>query len=305
MVNLSDKIRQFQSNLRTQSSAETGRFQSKATIIAISSQKGGVGKTTTSVNLALALANFHNQKTLLIDLDPQGHVEKSIAAEIPEGVDYLPLSSIFLNRKTNLLDGIIKTTISNLHITPGDKSLYDTEGMLTSRLGREFILNNSLKDIKSQYDIIIIDCPPNLGNLTINALCCADHVLIPCEMSVLGFEGVSDLIETVEQINQSLNHNLKILGVAFTRVDRRNHAINKLIIENISKMFKGKIFATQLMINTDLNKAQLYGRSIFDFAPTSTGAKNYKSLADEVFGKLFPKLKGKIRTVKAKYKANH
>lgn len=298
MAIISDKLRMIQKQIGAYSSAHSGRHSSRAQVIAISSQKGGVGKTTTAVNLAAALAKYHKLSTLLIDLDPQGHVEKSLSATILDGIDYLPMSSILLNRKTNLLEGVIKTSDPLLHITPGDKSLYETEGMLTGRLAREYILSNALSEARTRYDLILIDCPPNLGNLTVNALCAADHVMIPCEMSVLGFEGVSDLLETIDIIHQSLNQNLKVLGVVFTRVDRRNVEINKLIEDNIGKMFKGRLFTSKLHINTDLNKAQLKGESIFDFAPSSSGAKNYRNLADEVVGKIARKRQ--VRPVRSK-----
>jgi len=262
----------------------------KAKIIAVCSQKGGVGKTTTAVNLSSALVKFYKKKVLITDLDPQGHVEKSLNSIIEEGIDYKPLSDIFLTKHAQILDGVIKTKNENLHITPGDKTLYETEGQISAKLGREFILTHAYQVAKTHYDYIIIDCPPNLGNLTINALSSADYVLVPCEMSVLAFEGVSDLLETVETINQHINKRLKILGVLFTRVDKRNLSMNKLVEENMRKLFKGKIFKSQVYINTDINKSQFEGASIFDFAPRSTGAINYKSLADEVMEKVAGKI---------------
>ncbi|MBF0105819.1 MAG: ParA family protein [Deltaproteobacteria bacterium] len=258
----------------------------KAKILAVCSQKGGVGKTTTAVNLSSALVKFYNKKVLVTDLDPQGHVEKSLSALIEEGVDYKPLSDILLARHGQILDGVVKTKHENLHITPGDKTLYETEGQLASKIGRELILFNSFEAAKTHYDYIIIDCPPNLGNLTVNALCAADYVVIPCEMSVLAFEGVSDLLETVATINQRLNKKLKILGVLFTRVDGRNISMNSLVEDNMRKMFKGKIFKSQVAVNTDLNKSQLEGEPIFDYAPHSTGAANYKTLAGEIINRV-------------------
>lgn len=254
----------------------------KAKVIAVCSQKGGVGKTTTAVNLSSALVKFYHKKVLVTDLDPQGHVEKSLNALIDEGIDYTPISDILMAKHGQILDGIVKTKKENLHITPGDKTLYETEGQISSKLGREFILINSFEVAKTHYDYIIIDCPPNLGNLTVNALCAADYVVIPCEMSVLAFEGVSDLLETVATINHRINKRLKILGVLFTRVDGRNVAMNKLVEENMRKMFKGKVFKSQVAVNTDLNKSQLEGEPIFDYAPNSSGANNYESLAGEI-----------------------
>ncbi|OVE82289.1 hypothetical protein BVY03_01290 [bacterium K02(2017)] len=262
------------------------RGNKKAKIIAVCSQKGGVGKTTTAVNLSSALATFYDSKVLVTDLDPQGHIEKSLNSTIEEGIDYAPLSEILMAKNGQIIDGIVKTSNENLHLTPGDKNLYETEGQLANKLGREFILINSFELAKTHYDYIIIDCPPSLGNLTVNALCAADYVIIPCEMSVLGFEGVTDLLETVATINQRLNKKLKILGVLFTRVDKRNMAMNKLVAENMHKLFKGKVFKSQVYINTDLNKSQFEGESIFEFSPRSSGAKNYKGLAEEIVNRV-------------------
>ncbi len=281
---LTDKIKEL-------ISAEVSHFEKekgdkKSITIAICSQKGGVGKTTTAVNLGAALTQFHEKKVLVVDLDPQGHVEKSLGSVIPEGMEYTPLSSTLTTKKGNILSSIVQTKIDALHITPGDHSLYETEGAIAGKIGREFILAQSLKTVKTQYDFILLDCPPNLGNLTINALCAADFALIPCEMSVLAFEGVTDLLNTVETVNERLNKTLKILGVLFTRVDGRNLTMNQLIEENIKNYFKGHIFKTRVTVNTDLNKAQLEGLPIFKFAPSSTGACNYESLADEITKKV-------------------
>ncbi len=125
-----------------------------------------------------------------------------------------------------------------------------------------------------------------MGTLTINALCAADYVVIPCEMSVLAFEGVTDLLETLETVNERMNRALKILGVVFTRVDGRNVTMNQLVEENLKNFFGGNIFKTRIGVNTDLNKAQLEGRPVMDFAPSSTGSINYQALADEVIKKI-------------------
>jgi len=277
------------------------RGKRKAKIIAICSQKGGVGKTTTAVNLSSALVKFHDKKVLVTDMDPQGHVEKSLASMIEEGIDYTPLSEILMAKRGEMLEGIVKTNYENLHITPGDRTLYETEGQLASKLGREFILTNSLEIAKTHYDYIVIDCPPNLGNLTINALCSADYVVIPCEMSVLAFEGVSDLLETLETISHRLNKGLKILGVLFTRVDGRNIQMNELVEENMHQYFKGKIFKNKIAVNTDLNKAQLEGEPVFDYAPSSTGSTNYKALSNEIVKKLGGKRKSKSKSLASRY----
>lgn len=287
MASLTEKIKEMigQELTAVKSGKRIGR-QKTARVIAICSQKGGVGKTTTAVNLAAALARFHHKKVLVTDLDPQGHVEKSLASVVVEGVDYTPLSQVLVAKKSEILDSVVSTQDGRMHITPGDKSLYDTEGQLTTKIGREFILNNGLDQARSHYDFIIIDCPPNLGNLTINALCAADYVLVPCEMSVLAFEGVTDLLETVGVVTERLNRKLEILGVLFTRVDARNVTMNSLVQDNMKKQFRGKIFRSQISVNTDLNKAQLKGVPVFDFAPSSSGSENYRALSVELMGRL-------------------
>lgn len=282
---LTDKIKELIS-VDSSSILSHSSGNKKACVISICSQKGGVGKTTTAVNLGSALAKFHNKKVLVCDLDPQGHVEKALGSMIPEGVEYSPLSAILTAKKGNILDGVVQTEIAKLSITPGDKHLYETESILATKIGKEFILQDALKTARTLYDFILFDCPPNLGNLTLNGLVASDYCLVPCEMSVLAFEGVNDLIETLETVNERLNKRLKLLGVVMTRVDVRNHAMNRVIEENLVNYFKGKILRTQIHINTALNKAQLEGKPIFDYAPSASGSLNYQGLAEEVLKKI-------------------
>lgn len=282
---LTDKIKELIS-VDASSVLSTSGGNKKACAISICSQKGGVGKTTTAVNLGSALAKFHNKKVLVCDLDPQGHVEKAIGSMIPEGVEYSPLSAILTTKRGNILDGVVQTEMEKLSITPGDKHLYETESILATKIGKEFILQDSIKIARTLYDFILFDCPPNLGNLTLNALVASDYCLVPCEMSVLAFEGVNDLIETLETVNERLNKRLKLLGVMMTRVDVRNQAMNRVIEENLRNYFKGKILGTQIHINTALNKAQLEGKPIFDFAPSSSGSADYQALSNEVLKKI-------------------
>ena len=283
---LTEKIKELISTDALQMADKLTKGEKKAKVIAICSQKGGVGKTTTAVNLASALSQLHHKKVLIVDLDPQGHVEKSLGSLIPDGMEYTPMSATLLAKKGNIIDSVIQTELELLSITPGDRALYETEGALASKIGREFILATALKVARTRFDFIILDCPPNLGNLTINALCAAEYLVIPCEMSVLAFEGVTDLLDTLETVNERLNKNLKVLGVVFTRVDGRNITMNDLVEENLKNYFQGNIFKARIAVNTDLNKAQLDGRSIFDFAPSSSGAQNYSTLANEVLKRI-------------------
>lgn len=257
-----------------------------AHILSICSQKGGVGKTTTAVNLGSALTYFHRKKVLVIDLDPQGHVEKALGSLISDGIEYTPLSKVLEAKKGNVMDAIVKTEIENFHLTPGDRELIQTETVIASRIGKEFVLRSALETARTHYDFILFDCPPSLGNLTLNALVASDYALVPCEMSVLAFEGASDLLETLREITEKLNQKLGILGVLFTRVDGRNVTMNELIIENMRKFFDGKILKTRVTVNTALNKAQLDGRPVFHYSPSSSGSLNYQSLAAEVLQRI-------------------
>lgn len=281
-MSITDKLRELVS-------LDTPKYEAgtkKAKLIAVCSQKGGVGKTTTAVNLGTSFASFHNKKVLVVDLDPQGHVEKSLSALVQNGLAYNPLSKVLMEKHGDLLDAAIKTELENFHLTAGDKELVGTESAIGTRIGREFILRESLATARTHYDFIFFDCPPSLGNLTMNALVAADYAILPCEMSVLAFEGVSDVLETFREINVRLNEKLKLLGVLFTRVDGRNTTMNDLIIENMKKFVAEKLFRTQIAVNTAINKSQLEGRPIFHFAPASTGSENYRALAAEVLQRI-------------------
>jgi chromosome partitioning protein len=283
---LTDKIKELLTLETNQVLSKYEMGKKRAVVISICSQKGGVGKTTTTVNLGTALTKFHGKKVLVLDLDPQGHVEKSLGALIPEGVEYSPMSTILSNKKGNVMDGVISSELDNFFLTPGDKTLYETESLLATKIGKEFILNDAMKSARSQFDFILIDCPPNLGNLTLNALVASNFCIVPCEMSVLAFEGVNDLVETLETVNERLNKHLRILGVLFTRVDGRNISMNQVVEGNIQSCFHGKVFKNQIAINTALNKAQFEGLPVFDCHPASSGAQNYKDLAAEMLKKL-------------------
>jgi chromosome partitioning protein len=283
---LTDKIKQLLTLETHEAMGDLSKGKKHAQVVSICSQKGGVGKTTTAVSLSTALAKFHGKRVLVMDLDPQGHVERSLGALIPEGMEYSPMSTILSTKKGNVMEGVIPTELENFFLTPGDKTLYETESLLATKIGKEFILSDAVATAKSHFDFIIIDCPPNLGNLTLNALVASDYCLVPCEMSVLAFEGVNDLVETLETVNERLNKRLRILGVLLTRVDGRNINMNQVIEANIRNFFHNKVFSTQIAINTALNKAQLEGLPVFQNYGSSTGSQNYQTLAEEFLKKL-------------------
>lgn len=283
---LTDKIKELLTVEGKAVLAQPNSTKHDATVISICSQKGGVGKTTTAVNLGTALAHFHQKKVLVVDVDPQGHVEKALGSLIPDGVEYSPLSTILTAKKGNIMEGVVPTELENFYLTPGDKTLNETESLLATKIGKEYILREAIKEAIHHFDVILFDCPPNLGNLTLNALVSSHYCLVPCEMSVLAFEGVNDLVETLETVNERLNPQLRILGVLFTRVDGRNVKMNEVIENNIRNFFHGKVLNSRIAINTDLNKAQLEGFPVFDRHRNSSGSLNYQSLAEEVIKKL-------------------
>lgn len=257
----------------------------RATVIAVSNQKGGVGKTTTAVNLGAALALFHRQKVLIVDLDAQGHV--SISLRRPFAENGCGIGAVLTARLGSLLDTVAATDVENLDMTLSDRSLPDAEGQITSKIGREFLLRKSLEPARSQYDFVLLDCPPNLGLLTVNAYVASDFLLVPCELSALALEGLEGLLEAVETVRNHLRHPLEILGILPTRVDHRNLTMNEAVFERLREVFGDRVFRTRITVNTDLNKAQLAGVPIFRFAPSSTGALNYRALADETMERTY------------------
>ena len=255
----------------------------QAQVISISNQKGGVGKTTTSVNLGAGLALIHQKKVLLVDMDAQGHIGTSLHHLTANGMG---IGDVLVSKNGSIMDVIVPTDVPHLDMAPSDHSLLDAESQLASTIGREFILRKALTRARTYYDFILIDCPPNLGNLTVNAYVASDYLLIPCDLSALALEGMEGILDVVDTVNLRLNHPLRLLGVLTTRVDRRNLVMNEAVFERLKEVFNEKLFTTQISVNTDLNKAQLVGKPIFTYARSSAGAKDYQAFADEVIERL-------------------
>ena len=264
---------------------ERPRGDRSATVIAVSARKGGVGKTTTCVNLAAALGRFENKRVLVIDLDPQNHVGNSLASQVRVGGR--GVSTVFEEgTEANLVDLVIPTDAENLHVVSPDRGLDKMEAALNSRIGKEFILREQLDVARSHYDIILIDCPPNIGNLTLNALVAADLVLVPCDLSPLAVDGVHALVETIAAVSTRLNPKIDVLGILVTRFDARNVGMNQTVLDELEDAYGDVVIPARVGINTDLAKAQLAGKNVFDFAPKSRGAKHHRELAEFVVSQL-------------------
>ena len=277
---------QLQQHMRPSSIPAQG--SGRARVIAVAAQKGGVGKTTSAVNLAVALSQVHGLSTLLVDLDNQGHVASSLRAHV-KGVAAQTVSGALLMPGTelDLRPAIVATNLDRLWLTGADKQLGAAEAQLATRLGREMLLTRALRASRQQFDAIVLDCPPNLGLLTLNALLAADHVLVPCDLSVLALEGVDDLMNTIGQLEMTFGRAPQILGLLHTRVDKRNHKQNAAIRRAVAQRYAGLAMETEIAVNTSLPTAQLGGTSVFACAPDSTGARDYAALAAEVHARVF------------------
>ena len=246
-------------------------------IIAVVNQKGGVGKTTTSINLAACLAE-KGKKVLAVDMDPQGNLTSGLGVDkdsVEKSIYELIIGEVDIKEVIN------KEVLENLDIIPTSIDLSAAEIELIGVDDKEYILRNAIDQVKDQYDFVIIDCPPSLSMLTINAMTTADSVIVPIQCEYYALEGLSQLIHTVELVKDRLNSKLEIEGVVFTMYDARTN-LSLQVVENVKDNLQQNIYKTIIPRNIRLAEAPSYGLPINKYDPKSTGAESYMRLADEV-----------------------
>jgi chromosome partitioning protein len=250
-------------------------------VIAIANQKGGVGKTTTAINLSAALAKS-GKKVLLIDLDPQGNSSLSF---LDHKVIEFSIYDLLTESNTSPEDIIKPTSIAGLDVMPSRINLAKFESKLIGEFDAPFRLKDRIDGLIKSYDYILIDTPPTLGLITVNALVASDYVLVPIQPSYFALEGTDDLLETVEKVKARPNPRLQVLGVVITLLDKRT-TLARDIQEQIRTVFGDKVFSTVISKSVRLEESPAYKETIFTFAPTSSGAHEYSSLCDEVMSRV-------------------
>ncbi len=271
IINMSDLMK-FNRSLHktTKEATKLGK------IISIANQKGGVGKTTTSVNLSTLLAK-RGKKVLLIDADPQGNATSGVGMD--KNVE-LSVYDMLISDEVESKDIIQKTEIKNLYICPSNINLAGAEVELVSMMSREYRMKEKLEQIKSEFDYIIIDCPPSLGLITLNSFTASNSVLIPVQCEYYALEGLGQLINTINLVKKHLNTELEIEGALLTMYDIRTNLSNQ-VVKEVNKYFENKVYKTVIPRNVKLSEAPSYGMPISIYDPRSKGAKSYDKFVKE------------------------
>ena len=249
-----------------------------AKVLAIANQKGGVGKSTTAINLSSCLAE-KGKEVLLIDMDPQGNATSGVGIDRNEQIN--TVYQLLIDEKLNVKDAIVNTEFDKLSIITSNEELAGAEIEMFELEKREYLLKNKISNIKKKFDYIVIDCPPSLSLLTLNALSAADSVLIPNQCEYYALEGLSQLLKTVDLVKKRLNKKLKIEGIVFTMYDGRTN-LSAEVVENVKSNLKEHIFETIVPRNIRLAEAPSYGIPVNHYDPSSAGAIRYQMLAQEI-----------------------
>jgi len=250
-------------------------------IISITNQKGGVGKTTTAINLAAALAQ-KGMKTLLVDLDPQAN---STMSYIDRKAVEKSMYDVLTDPEIKLKDVIRPSGVKNLDVAPARIALAKIESRLLGEIDGHFRLRDKMDGVRKAYDAVLVDTPPTLGMITVNAMVASTHILIPIQSSYFALEGTDDLLETIDKIKARPNPNLRILGVVITLHDKRT-VLGKDVYKQIAGVFGNKVFKTTISKSVRLEESPAHQESIFTFAPRSSGAAEYYSLSEEVLSRV-------------------
>lgn len=256
--------------------------QSKETkILAIINQKGGVGKSTTAINASAALGQL-GKKILLVDLDPQGNTTSGLGVE--KGTIESCIYEVLLDDDVTLADVVIPDVVEGVDIVPATINLAGAEVELVSEMAREHRLKDALAPAKGQYDYVIVDCPPSLGLLTINALVAADELLIPIQCEFYALEGLTKLIDSMKRVKSRLNPDLDIFGVLLTMYDGRTNLANQ-VADDVREYFGDKVFTTVIPRTVKLSEAPSFGLPITEYDPAGKGALAYTDLAKEMINR--------------------
>jgi len=249
-----------------------------ARVVAVCNQKGGVGKTTTTINLGAALAEF-GRRVLLVDFDPQGALSVGLGIQ-PHELD-ATVYNLLMERGANAADVVIKTSVADMHLLPSNIDLSGAEVQLVHEVGREFVLGGVLEPLMPEYDVVLIDCQPSLGLLTVNALACAAGVLVPLECEYFAMRGVALLTETIDKVSRRINPTLSMDGLLATMYDSRT-LHSREVLSRVVDRFGDEVFHTVISRTVRFPDATVAGEPITSFDPASTGATAYRELAKEV-----------------------